>query len=58
MLSKAERDLPPERERERERFTDLYHDCNHANKAMVSPEKMSCLFFMTSNTEIDRVERP
>ena len=44
-----------ERERERERFTDLYHDCKHANKAMVSPEKMSCLFFMTSNTEIDRV---
>ena len=51
MLSaKAERGLPPVRERERERerqrdrkrFTDLYrysHDCKHANKAMVSPEK-------------------
>ena len=67
MLSaKAERGLPPvrerERERERERFTDLYrysHDCKHANKAMVSPEKMSFLFFFqTSNSKIRRHERP
>ena len=71
MLSaKAERGLPPVRERERERdrdrnrerFTDLYrysHDFKHANKGMVSPEKMSFLFFfMTSNTKIHRDERP
>ena len=59
MLSaKAERGLPPvsererererETERDRERFTDLCrysHDCKHANKAMVSPQKMSFLFF-------------
>ena len=67
MLSaKAERGLPPvserETERDRERFTDLYqysHDCKHANKAMVSPEKMSFLFFfMTSYSKIRRDERP
>ena len=56
LSAKAERGLPPvrerererERERDRERFTDLCrysHDCKHANKAMVSPEKMSFLFF-------------
>ena len=59
MLSvKAERGLPlvsvcvrereRKRKRERERFTDLYrysHDCKHVNKAMVSPENMSFLFF-------------
>ena len=68
MLSaKAERGLPPfrerererqrERDRERERFTYLYrysHDCKHAYKAMVSPEKMLFLFFLfsTSKTKI------
>ena len=57
-----EREKEREREGERERFTDLYrysHDCKHANKAMVSPEKMSFLFFfMTSNSKIRRDERP
>ena len=51
MLSaKAERGLPPVRERERERERkrerdSLIYECKHANKAMVSPEKMSFLFF-------------
>ena len=51
-----------ERETERERFTDLYrysHDCIHANKSMVSPEKMSFLiFFSTSNTKIRQDGKP
>ena len=57
-----ETDRQTERETDRERFTDLCrysHDCKHANKAMVSPEKMSFLFFfMTSNSKIRRDERP
>ena len=67
MLSaKAERGLPPvnvcERDREREIFTDFHqysHDCKHAYKALVSPEKYlgyRCHFyffsFSTSNTKI------
>ena len=54
--SVRERERERQRERDRERFTDLYrysHDCKHANKAMVSTEKMSFLFFsMTSNSKI------
>ena len=43
-----ERERESERERERKSVTDLCryrHDCKHANKAMVSPEKMLFLFF-------------
>ena len=46
LSAKAERGLPPvnvcERDREREIFTDFHqysHDCKHAYKALVSPEK-------------------
>ena len=59
--SVRERERQRQTERQRQRFTDLYrysHDSKHANKAMVSPEKMSFLFFfMTSNSKIRRDER-